>query len=78
MQESLVLHCSLWNNPSNSVFLVMLHGGIHKIQSLVLLLEVFVNLQVPLHVDTRLTTEAVKSKHHDQHGKRIDLLGHAV
>lgn len=36
------------------------------------------NLQVPLHVDTRLTTEAVKSVHHDKHGKRIDAKGHAV
>ena len=34
--------------------------------------------QVPLHVDTRLTTEAAKSKHHDQHGKRVDSEGRAV
>jgi len=34
--------------------------------------------KVSLHVDTKLTTEAVKSRHHDKHGSRLDRRGQTV
>jgi len=34
--------------------------------------------KVSLHVDTRLTTEGVASKHHNKHGSRLDPRGQTV